>query len=148
MSDPSKPLTPISEATYACSNHQLESTDVTPMSLINFSAIASHSQKPWRKMSLREGSVETPGDLATAQNRCDAVLGSTAAWENVEGSDSVLLSGFVGGGIASSGTQVRIRLTPSDTGTRAEVSAWPGAQLFDWGVSKRLVAKILGQLTA
>jgi hypothetical protein len=46
----------------------------------------------------------------------------------------------------SSGTVIRIALTPMTDGTRITIAAWPGAQLFDWGESQRIARNVANSL--
>ena len=46
----------------------------------------------------------------------------------------------------STGTVVQVQLAVATGGTRVEIAAWPGAQLFDWGVSRRLVQEVVDGL--
>jgi hypothetical protein len=49
-------------------------------------------------------------------------------------------------GSRSSGTVVHVQLVRTKDGTRIEVAAWPGAQLFDWGESRRVVDRFVNAL--
>jgi hypothetical protein len=46
----------------------------------------------------------------------------------------------------SIGTVIRAELQPAERGTTVAISAWPGAQLFDWGESKHLAQTIADRL--
>jgi len=43
----------------------------------------------------------------------------------------------------TTGTVIRAELAETDHGTQVTLTAWPGAQLFDWGESRRMVKKIV-----
>jgi type II secretory pathway component PulM len=46
----------------------------------------------------------------------------------------------------SSGTVVRVALAPVAEGTQITIAAWPGAQLFDWGESRRTARSVADAL--
>jgi hypothetical protein len=48
----------------------------------------------------------------------------------------------------SFGTVIRAELTNRSPGTDVTLSAWPGAQLVDWGESKRLLNGLVRDLEA
>jgi hypothetical protein len=48
----------------------------------------------------------------------------------------------------SFGTVIRAEMTDRSPGTDVTVSAWPGAQLVDWGESKRLLNGLVRDLKA
>ena len=51
-------------------------------------------------------------------------------------------------GVASFGTVIRVVVEPLYEGGDVVITAWPGAQLFDWGASRRAVNRLVRGLSA
>ena len=56
------------------------------------------------------------------------------------------LEAVTNAGVRSTGTVIHVQLVGVDDRTRVEVAAWPGAQLFDWGESRRVVDRVIAAL--
>jgi hypothetical protein len=93
-----------------------------------------------REVTLRQ-------DLPSATSRCRDILrslGEERPGDPVE--VGAIVEAVTAAGKRSVGNVVRAELKSVPGGTQILVASWPGAQLFDWGESKRLVSLVCSQL--
>jgi hypothetical protein len=82
--------------------------------------------------------------LDSARARCRDVLGQFG--EQRPTPDEDVLEAVTPSNRRSSGTVIRVELARTLDGTKVSVSAWPGAQLYDWRESQKIVAGIVSRL--
>jgi len=105
---------------------------------------AERSRSPWRKRARFSDEVFLPEALDAAHARVARALATIGTLR--EASEVGALEVVTDASARSSGTVVRVQLVGGDDGTRVEVAAWPGAQLFDWGASRRAVERVIERL--
>jgi hypothetical protein len=107
---------------------------------------AVQSKKPWRRGSLvRRELVVSQGVDATAL-QCRNLLESFGEPRASDPPSDDVIEAVTPPSIKSMGTVLRAHLAPTAEGTRVTILAWPGAALFDWGESTRLVDRISRQV--
>ena len=109
-----------------------------------FRSRAEQSENPWRKKARTRRTVVVPVDIETAEALCRTVLTSVGSERTTTGARAV--EAVTPWNWRSSGTVVRTELDPGDVGTTVIVTAWPGAQLFDWGESRRIARLVAAHL--
>jgi hypothetical protein len=109
-----------------------------------FRSKAQQSRKPWRSKSYVREQVRLAVPIELARPRCAEVL--SAVGELRHASDPNVMEAVTALNSRSSGTVVRIELQPTGEATDALITAWPGAQLFDWGESQRAVQEVSARL--
>jgi hypothetical protein len=115
----------------------------------HFRRKAERSTAPWRAGARSYREVIVPAPLEEAEAWCQRALRSLGEERQVAvvGAIEVVTPPTR----RSSGTVIRTQLVATAAGTRVDIAAWPGAQLFDWGASRRAVqdvVKALGDATA
>jgi hypothetical protein len=109
-----------------------------------FRAKAEQSEKPWREKARAHRTVVLPLNLDAAQAVCRSIITALGSERPTSGDGYV--EAVTPGNWRSSGTVVRTKLDPGDGETTVTVTAWPGAQLFDWGESRRVARLVADQL--
>jgi hypothetical protein len=109
-----------------------------------FRSKAQQSRKPWRKKANVQEQVRLGVPIESARRRCAEVL--SAVGEPRPASDPNVMEAVTALNSRSSGTVVRIELQSMGDATEALITAWPGAQLFDWGESRRTVQEVSARL--
>ena len=109
-----------------------------------FQRTAAQNRSPWRKRARFSGEVRLPEPVDAAQARMSRVLATIGTLR--EAPEDGALEAVTEATGRSSGTVVHVQLIGSSDGTRVEVAAWPGAQLFDWGESRRVVERVIALL--
>jgi len=109
-----------------------------------FRSKAEQSEKPWREKARAHRDVVVPLDVEATRRLCRTVLTSVGS-ERAAGGGS-FVEPVTPSNWRSSGTVVRAELAPFDAGTAVIVTAWPGAQLFDWGGSRRVAKLVADEL--
>lgn len=109
-----------------------------------FRSKAERSEKPWRPNAQARREVLVPHGLAAAQELCNVVLASVGSGRQVQ--DDNAIEAVTPGNWRSAGTIVRVELQSVEDGTLVVVTAWPGAQLFDWGESRRIAKHVANRL--
>jgi hypothetical protein len=99
------------------------------------------SRSPWRKRARFSDEVFLPEPLDAAHARVARVLATIGTLR--EASEVGAFEAVTDATARSTGTVVHVQLVGSGDGTRVEVAAWPGAQLFDWGASRRAVERVI-----
>jgi hypothetical protein len=110
-----------------------------------FRAKAEASQEPWRAnaRAVREVTITSRPEMA--EQECRRLL-TLIGEERAAQTEGNLIEIVTRSSWRSSGTVVRIALAPVAEGTRITIAAWPGAQLFDWGESRRVVRTVADAL--
>ena len=109
---------------------------------------ASRSTKPWRRGSLASRTFVLKEALPTALDHARTVLQTVGEERTVDDVQSGhVIEVVTPSNVRSSGNVVRVNLEPVSSGTQVTIDSAPGAQLFDWGASKRLVAEIADRLS-
>jgi hypothetical protein len=109
---------------------------------------AEGSEKPWRSKAKVQRRLVVANDLNATEARCRQLLllmGTERA--PIEAATRVI-EVVTPYNWKSSGTVVRVQLAANPNGTNVSLSAWPGAQLFDWGESRRIVRRLASDLAA
>jgi len=102
------------------------------------------SDRPWRARSLAFREVVVPMPFDETEALCRRVLAGLGEERPTAAINA--LSVVTPRSRRSTGTVVQVQLAVASGGTRVEIAAWPGAQLFDWGVSRRLVQEVVDGL--
>jgi hypothetical protein len=108
---------------------------------------AVRSTAPWRRGAHTSREITVHEDLDATAAQCRALLrkfGEERAAD--QPATGVRVEVVTPKSNMSVGSVVRVDLIPAAAGTRATISSWPGAQLFDFGESKQLVATIADSL--
>lgn len=109
-----------------------------------FRSKAQQSRKPWRSKAYVQEQVALNVPIELARRRCAEVL--SALGQQRHASDPNVVEAVTALSRRSSGTVVRIELQSIGDATEALITAWPGAQLFDWGESRRTVEEVSARL--
>jgi hypothetical protein len=99
------------------------------------------SEAPWRSRATAYHELIVPSSVDEVEARCRRVLGSLGAERQAAAVGAIEV--VTSASWRSSGTVIRVQLTPAEGGTRMDLAAWPGAQLFDWGESRRALRKVI-----
>jgi hypothetical protein len=117
------------------------------VSFFFFRRLAGRSTHPQRRGSETQRVVLLHRSLEEAEARCRQVLGDVATLREPPQDDAphVLeaVSSFSG---RSVGSVLRLEFRTANDGTSVLIKGWPGAALYDWGASKRLVLAIADAL--
>jgi hypothetical protein len=109
-----------------------------------FSRAAAESRRPWRRNATFSRDVLSPEPYAIVEERIGKLLASIGTPR--EAAEVGALEAVTGPARKSNGTVVHVQLIDVPNGTRVAVAAWPGAQLFDWGESRRVVETVIAGL--
>jgi hypothetical protein len=110
-----------------------------------FRSKAEQSKKPWRDKARVRREVVVAVDREVAQALCRTILTSLGTERlTTDGHSFEVVTPL---NWRSSRTVVRAELDPHAGGTAVIVTAWPGAQLFDWGESRRVARLVADRLT-
>ena len=101
------------------------------------------STAPRRRRSLARQQLSLRESAQTVEKRCREIVTSLGTERSAEAG---VVEVVTRANRRSSGTVIRVQLQQIDGRTSVEVTAWPGAQLFDFGESKRLARSIATQL--
>jgi hypothetical protein len=107
---------------------------------VRFRREARTNTAPWRSEALIAERVLLSTDLTTAEARVHDTLHALSRERDT--ADPNVIEAVTRWNWRSSGTVIRVALEPEDSATCATVSVWPGAQLFDWGESRRVAGQI------
>jgi hypothetical protein len=105
---------------------------------------AARSRSSWRKRACVSREVLLPESSDVAADRVRRALASVGTLRDA--AEAGAIEAVTEAGARSSGTVVHVQLVGTGEGTRAEIAAWPGAQLFDWGESRRVVDRVVAAL--
>lgn len=109
-----------------------------------FRRTAERSSSPWWARARSERHVLVRGDVEFAGRRAREVALRYGEERQTDSNNVVEIVTPANG--RTSGSVVQMTLRPSNGGTDVTVAAWPGAQLFDWGASKRTADAICRDL--
>jgi hypothetical protein len=113
-----------------------------------FRSRAEQSTGPWRRSARARSKAFVATDIATATRRCREILTGIGQERPIAQSlpGVTIIEVVTPSTRRSSGTVLRTELSPARGGTAVEITGWPGAQLVDWGESKRLVEFVTSRL--
>jgi hypothetical protein len=103
------------------------------------------SQEPWRENAREVCVVIVTSRPEMAEQECRRLLTSFGD-ERAPQTGANLIEIVTRSNWRSSGTVVRVGLAPVAEGTQITIAAWPGAQLFDWGESRRTARTVADAL--
>ena len=101
---------------------------------------AETSASPWRRAARVEERLVLEGSLESVLARTRAALGEVGTLR--DSGEPNTIEAVTARTWKTSGTVVRAEVRPSGRGAEVQLTAWPGAQLFDWGASRRAVASV------
>jgi hypothetical protein len=112
-----------------------------------FRSTAERSTEPWRKKARVTRQLVLPTGLHLSEERCRRVLSAFGEERPVYPPEPGVIEVIGRSSWRTTGTVLQARLRATDTGgTNVVLAAWPGAQLFDWGESRRLCAEVAKRL--
>jgi hypothetical protein len=104
---------------------------------------AERSTTPWRRKAKAEAEVIVLTSVDVTAARCRGALEQIGADRTSGASEPNVIEVVTPANWKTTGTVVRGELAETDHGTRVTLTAWPGAQLFDWGESRRMVKRVM-----
>ncbi len=107
---------------------------------------AARSVKPWRHGAQSDRDLLLPLDVYRAERLARDVLHEYGCERGPADSGERTIEVVTWRKWSTSGYVIRVRLREAVGGTSAAVSAWPGAALFDFGGSRRLVDSVAREL--
>jgi hypothetical protein len=112
-----------------------------------FRGRAVQSVKPRRRGSKVERHVVVHLELPLTDARCREILSKLGELRPLEGTAPPhTIEAITPQTLRSNGSVLRVHLERTRRGTTVAIAAWPGAALFDWGESRRLVDAVADQL--
>jgi hypothetical protein len=107
---------------------------------------AVRSRRPWRRKTLATAELLLATGPDPSQQRSRQVLTSLGSGRPLSGCHANLIEVVTQPNWLSLGTVIQAELQPVEDGTRISIAAWPGAQLFDRGESRRVCNEVVNLL--
>jgi len=108
---------------------------------------AATSTSPWRRGGRSTHEVSLPVELDEAERLARELLRTFGNERKpATAADGPVIEVVTAADLKTSGTVLRVVLRDAPTGTLATITGWPGAQLFDWGHSRRTVQEVAARL--
>lgn len=111
-----------------------------------FRSRVEQSKEPWRKKARAVRELVLPTGMDLSEERCRRVLATLGTQREVSPPEPGVIEVVGPSSWRTTGTVLCARLEAVSGGTKVVIAAWPGAQLFDWGESRRLCAEAARRL--